>query len=599
MRKFSLFMDLMKEYFNFKDLRKTFFLLKPFIIKHKKAYLIMLFLLLVDILLTIAFATFYGEIANAAVRADVDKIISYIPVALILIISNILYGLSDIYFETVTSSGVKRDMKNHMFSHILRLPVSRVSKIKTGELITYFTNDIHNLDGVIGYSLINLIRIPVVFTIVLFYLANINFNLTFIGLMVTPFAILAGITFGFIIRKNSRKLNSLFEKVNMRITETFQGIGVIRSFTLDKSTYHSFSKENEDLYQLELSNAKIRGGFNAGSGFIRSGTYYLCLLMGAYYVSTGTMSVGSLLTFLSLSGYLISPLTGAAGQWANFQRSITAIDRLLLILDEPVHSPDLPSKIQSTKLENQIEFRNVYFGYNEVNSIFTNMNLTIPAGKTVAFIGPSGAGKSTLFNLLQGFYQPQKGDILFDGVSIKEMTVSKLRSSIASVPQETFLFAGTIRENLMLARPGITEQEMIRAAKDASIHDFILSLQGGYDTEIGERGMKLSGGQKQRMAIARAILKDAPILLLDEATSALDTETEYYVKEALNSLKKNRTTLVIAHRLSTIESADLILVMDQGKIVQQGTHEELLNQPGLYQNLSRTKFKPKVELSLA
>ena len=587
------------EYFIIKDIKKTFSLLKPFLLKRWQAYIVLLFLLLIDIVLTIAFATFYGNIADAAVHGDFEKIKTLIPIALALVTVSIFFSFADIYFETVATNGVKRDIKDHLFSHILRLPASKVSKMRSGEVITYFTNDIHNLDGVIGYSLLNLIRLPVVFSVVFIYLLSINMTMALLSLIITPIAITAGAVFGLLLKRNSRLLNSLFERVNMRLSETFQGISVIRSFTLEKKTFESLSSENDELYRLELENAKLRGWFSSGGNMMGSLVYYTCLLLGAYFVAQNSMTVGSLLTFLGLVGHLVYPLTGLAGQWAGFQRSITSVERIVNVLEEPADSKELPSKTRGLDINDQIMISNITFSYDETNEVFKNLDLLIPANKVIALVGPSGAGKSTLFNLLQGFYQPQKGDILFDGLSIKEMTVSKLRSTIASVPQETFLFAGTIRENLLLARPGITEQEMIRAAQDACIHDFILSLPNGYDTEIGERGMKLSGGQKQRMAIARAILKDAPILLLDEATSALDTETEFYVKEALNSLKKNRTTLVIAHRLSTIESADLIFVMDQGKIVQQGTHEELLNQPGLYQNLSQTKFKSKVELSLA
>lgn len=599
MRNFQKVTLHLNEYFIFKELIRTFSLLKPFILKRKKAYFVLLFLLILDVFLTIAFASFFGKIADAAVKADFEVIKSLMPTVISLALLGIIFAFLDIYFETVATNGVKRDVKDYIFSHVLRLPVSRASRIRTGELITHFTNDIHNLDGVIGYSLLNLIRLPLIFIIVFIYLLQLNLIMTVLSLLITPIAVIAGAVFGLLLRRNSRQLNTLYEKVNTRISETFQGISVVRSFTLEKTIFDAFSKENEELYHVELSNAKLRGWFSSGSRLIGSIAYYLCLLLGAYFVSKNSMSVGALLTFLSLLGHLVYPLTGLASQWAGFQRSITAVERILNVIDEPVVSSDLPSNVLSVSLSRSIEFNKVSFSYDEKNTVINEINLSLPARKVVALVGPSGAGKSTLFNLLQGFYQPQKGDILFDGVSIKDMTVSKLRSTIASVPQETFLFAGSIRENLMLARPEITEQEMIHAAQDACIHDFIQTLPNGYDTEIGERGIMLSGGQKQRIAIARAILKDAPILLLDEATSALDTETEYYVKEALNSLKKNRTTLVIAHRLSTIESADLILVMDQGEIVQQGTHEELLNQPGLYQTLSRTKFKPKAELSLA
>lgn len=259
--------------------------------------------------------------------------------------------------------------------------------------------------------------------------------------------------------------------------------------------------------------------------------------------------------------------------------------KLFILKKLPEFSPEMNS------LESSIEFQNVTFRYEESKNVLQHFDLKIPAGKVTSLVGPCGAGKSTLFRLLQGFYQPQKGEIFIYGVPLNEYRLSELRSTIEYVPQETFLFDGTIRKNLMLARPDITDNEMMDAAVSAHIHEFIISLPNGYDTEIGERGMKLSEGQKQRLAIARAIIKDAPILLLDEATSALDSETEYHVKEALDELMRGRTTMVIAHRLSTIETADVIMVMDQGKIVQTGSHEQLINQPGLYRKLNQTSLK--------
>ncbi|MDF2963370.1 MAG: transporter permease, partial [Paenibacillus sp.] len=279
------------------------------------------------------------------------------------------------------------------------------------------------------------------------------------------------------------------------------------------------------------------------------------------------------------------PLTGLASQWAGFQRSVTAVERILNVLQLPVEAADLSTYLPSGPIKHSIQFRNVTFSYDGHTNLFDHFNLHIPAGKVVAIVGASGAGKTTLFNLLQGFYKPQSGTIVVDDTTTEALPLSRLRSYFAYVPQETFLFDGTVMENLLVSRPGITVTEIVKAATIANIHPFIQSLPDGYDTEIGERGVRLSGGQKQRIAIARAILKDAPILLLDEATSALDGETEYQVKEALDRLMKNRTTLIIAHRLSTVQNADRIIVLDKGKIVQSGRHEELIATDGVYRNL--------------
>ncbi len=589
----------LKEYFTMKDILKTFTLLRPFISNHWKSYFMLLFFVVVDVILTIAFAVFFGKVADAAVHADLIQLRLLIPTGIVLVVISILFSYLDIYVETVATNGVKKDLKNHLFSHILRLPASKVSNLRSGEIISHFTNDIHSLGGVIGYSLINIVRLPVIFLTVFIYLMQINVTLSLLSIIITPIALLGGMVFGLLLRRNSRAIHELFGKVNIHLNETFHGISVIRSFTLEKKSFSKFAHHNEELYQLELKNANIQGLFSSGGSLVSSLSFYMTMLLGAYYVSQNQMSVGALLTFLNLVGHLVYPLTGLAGQLASFQRSVTAVERIMNVIEVPVEEKTLPDFTSSKSLSQSIEFKNITFSYDERIKVFDHLNVTIPAGKVVAFVGPSGAGKSTLFNLMQGFYKPQAGNILIDGVRTEEFTLSELRSAIAHVPQETFLFGGTLRENLLVARPNITEEEMICAAKQACIHDFIMTLPHGYDTEIGERGVKLSGGQKQRVAIARALLKNAPILLLDEATSALDSETEFYVKSALDELMKGRTTLVIAHRLSTVQNADFIFVLNQGKVLQMGTHDELIQMEGLYQKLHNQQFERKQRSQLS
>ena len=594
-RNFHRIITVIRPYFSRKDLHKTYMLLHPFVLRNWKAYIVLLLLLVLDIFLTIAFAWFFGRITDAAVQADFIQVRSLIPLGAAFVTLSILSTYLSIYFSTVSSNGIKRDLKNHLFKHILRLPTSKASQLRSGELLSHFSNDIHSIDGVIGPSLINLIRLPIVFFVVLIYLININMSLSLISLMVAPVALLAGAVFGLLLRKNSRMIHKAVGEISNHLNETFQGFSLIRSFTLEKTQYNNYVQRNQELYQLELKNSKLQGWYYSGGQLIGSITFYFSLILGAYYVSENLITVGSLLTFVNLVNYLVYPISGLAGQWAAFQRSLTAIERILKVLNQPVETPKLLEYKEPIKVSVLIEFKEVSFSYDENKRIFKKLNLAIPAGKTVALVGPSGAGKSTLFNLLQSHYTPQSGNILIDGIPTEELTLSQLRSTIALVPQEIFLFAGTVRDNLVLAKPEISESELIGACKDAEIHDYIQSLPNGYETEIGERGVKLSGGQKQRMAIARAILKDAPILLLDEATSALDSETEYHVKEALDKLKKDRTTIVIAHRLSTILDADLIYVMKKGVIIQQGTHVELVNQLGLYQELYTQTFRKPQE----
>lgn len=593
MAKVKQLITIANQYFSMKDIRKTFTMLKPFFLRHWKAYSALLFLLGFDIFFTIAFAWFFGSITDAAIRSDFDELKRLIPIGIGLTGLNIISNFCDIYFETIASNGLKKDLKEYLFKHILSLPAGVASNLRSGDLLSYFTNDIHSIEGVTGSSLINLIRLPLTYIAVLIYLFQINWVLSMISILIAPIAIVAGAGFGLLLKRNGRKLHSLIAQINNTLSETFQGFQVIRSFTLEKKVFEKFTRENDDYFKLELENAKLQGWYYSGGYLISSVVFLTCLSLGAYFVYQKEMSIGSLLTFTNLVGYLVYPLTGLAGQWAGFQRSITAIERIIDLVEKPVASLELPANLPVKHSMKPIEFRDIAFSYDENKMIFSNLSLQIPSGKMVALVGPSGAGKTTLFNLLQGFYQPQSGKILIDGIPTEEMTLSELRSAIAHVPQETFLFAGTIRENLSLARGNISEKEMVEAAKQACIHEFIMGLPLGYDSEIGERGIKLSGGQKQRIAIARAILKDAPILLLDEATSALDSHTESEVKQALEHLMSGKTTIVIAHRLSTIQNADQIIVLDEGEVVQTGTHEELILENGLYRKLNSSALKPK------
>ncbi|WP_409290482.1 ABC transporter ATP-binding protein [Peribacillus sp. SCS-37] len=581
----------LRSYFKMKDFRRVYDLLAPLILKNKKYYAGLSLLLFTDIFFTIAFASFYGHVTDAAVRGDLAELRGMLWRGAALILLGAASGYLNICLETAAANGVKRDLKNLLFSRILRLPAGKSAAFVSGDLMSHFTNDIHHVDGVIGSNLIELVRLPLIYIAVFVYLYQINSVLVLWSLAASPAAMIAGVVFGLLLRRTSRRMNDLLGRINILLSETFQGFQVIRSFTLEKSTYQDFASKSEDLYKLEMGFAKVQGWFYSGGQLVNSFVFILCLCLGAFYVSKGEMSVGSLLAFTNLVGHLVYPLTGIAGQWAALQRSITALERIGRVLDTDGAVKELPSYEKPDSHTADIEFQDVTFSHEEGQVLFQNLNFVIPGGMTAAIVGPSGAGKTSILNLLQGFYEPQNGRVLLNGSSIEDMTVSSLRSMFSLVSQETFLFAGTIRENLVLARPGVTEEEMINAARQADIHDFITSLPDGYDTEVGERGARLSGGQKQRIAIARALLKDAPILLLDEATSALDAETENQVQHGLAELTAGKTSVIIAHRLSTIKYADWIFVLDGGKIIQQGRHEQLINQEGIYQKLYQSNFK--------
>lgn len=582
---------LVSPYFAWSDFQKTSTLLKPFVLQYKKAYFILACILIIEIFFTLAFAWFFGNLTDAAISSNLDRIKQLIPIGVGLILLNIISTYFYIIYETVAINGIKKDLKSYLFSHILRLPASKLTDLESGDLLSHFNNDIHSIDGVIGSNLIELTRLPLIYIAVFIYLYQINPIICLVSLIIAPLAIILGVFFGLLLRRNNRRIYTLFGKINMILTESFSGLTVIRSFTLERLTFNKLLKRNDELYRLEISNSKLRAWFFTAGELLCSFYYLFSLCLGAYFVFKGEMTVGSLLIYVNLVNYLINPLTGLASMWASFQRSATAVERLSTVLDLEPESKGLPSYNKTLTTVSSIRFQNVTFGYEQNQIIFDRFQLEIPVNKVVALVGPSGAGKSTLFNLLQGFYKPSKGDVLINNKSTADYSLQELRNAIAYVPQETFLFSGTIRENLQIARPNVTELEITKACSQAYLHDYIMSLPDGYDTKIGERGIRLSGGQKQRLAIARAILKNAPILLLDEATSALDSETELYVQKALQELMKNRTTIIIAHRLSTIQNADVIIAIENGKIVGMGSHEELLQNKGLYKKLYNIQYK--------
>ncbi|WP_394184137.1 ABC transporter ATP-binding protein [Metabacillus halosaccharovorans] len=574
---------------NLKGIQKTFQLLGPFILSSWKSYTGLIFILFIDIFLTIGFAWFFGTITDAAVQGQFEKIKSLLFIVILLVVIGQLVTFFNTYLESYVTSKIKRDLKEHVLKQIMLLPPDKLSKIRTGDLMTHFTNDINCIDGVIGSNLIYLIQLPLISIAVFIYMLQINWQLSVLSLLIIPFAVVAGGIFGILIRNNSRMIYNKIGDVNSLLNDTFQGLSIIRTFLVERLFLKNFRHQNHSFFDLEMKNAKLRSTFYVVGGLISSLSYIIGLCLGAFFVSNGQITVGSLLTFVTLMQHLISPLTGLAGLWGSFQSSASAVERISNVLDIQLDNHELPTYCMSVKVPKTIQFHDVSFAYDQETKIFDSLNLSIETGQVIAFVGPSGAGKTTLFHLIQGFYKPQSGQITMDDTPLDQLTPSELRSTFALVAQDTFLFGGTIKKNLLLARPNITELEMINAAIHANIHEFIMSLPDQYDTEIGERGVRLSGGQKQRIAIARAILKDAPILLLDEATSALDSESEHHVKIALDRLMKKKTTLVIAHRLSTIQHADVIVVLDGGKIVQIGSHDELMRQTGLYRRLTVTQ----------
>jgi len=398
--------------------------------------------------------------------------------------------------------------------------------------------------------------------------------------------------------KYRRKMNEAFKDVRVKIADinaqlenSISGIRVAKSFTNEEYEKEKFRAGNKRFRNSKYVSYKSMAVFQTGIEFFSTMLNVVVISAGGYFIYRGLMNVADLLAFMMYVSVFLQPIRRLSNFMQQFESGMTGIERFAEIMEIKPEITDAPDAVELTDVKGDIEFQNVSFSYDGNEKVLENINIRIPAGKTVALVGPSGGGKTTLCHLIPRFYEVKEGRILIDGRDIREYTLKSLRKNIGLVQQDIFLFAGTIGENILYGNVEASREEMIEAAKRANIHDFIMSLPNGYDTNVGERGIRLSGGQKQRISIARVFLKNPPILILDEATSSLDNETEIRIQQALEELSKGRTTLVIAHRLSTIKNADEIIVLTEDGIVEQGTHEQLMEKRGVYYNLYQAQFK--------
>lgn len=565
--------------------------LLAYIVPHWWIYVGLVLLMLLAIGLDLVFTWFLETITDAAVGRNVDDVRRMLWIGIGAMLAAMLTTYLTVYCETVASSRVKRDIKKALMDHVLRLPTSSFDTRHSGDLVSRFSNDVNAVSGAVGGTVLELITNPLAAVAAFVYLLRLNWQLAILCGLVGPLILLLGAVFGRALRANSKRLQTLVGNINAFLTETLAGQIVVRTFAMERNIYARYAKDNDDVAALEVHNGRLRGGLRAGTQGIGLLSLLVALGLGALYVTNGLLTVGGLVAFVNLLNRLMAPFAVWANLWASFQKSLAAADRIFQVFDDEAELQELPMPMQPKRgLASGLTMERLTFSYDGSRNALDGINLHIPAGKITAFVGPSGSGKSTLFKLILSLYRPNVGRILLDGVDLTEMSPSELRSLIAFVPQDPVLFQGTVLENIGYGRPGASKEEIIRAAQLANAHEFIEELPQGYDTDIGERGARLSGGQKQRIAIARSILKDAPILLLDEATSALDSQSESAVQSALDRLMVGRTTLVIAHRLSTVQNADLIVVLDEGQVVETGTHASLLAQGGLYSRLHELQF---------
>ena len=494
-------------------------------------------------------------------------------------------------FSALISASIYKNIVDDIYIKIQTLDMEYFSSAKIGELMTKVITDPNNINSVIKETF-NMI--PEVFKVVIcFGLAlSIDWKLTLGILIVAPVLITIVKKYSKKLKRSGKKRQEAMGLINSKLQESLSGIRVIKAFAMEKEEIRDFRIKNTKLKRIAIQTAK----YNARSSAVSEALNYIMiaglLLAGGYRVLRGhDFTPGAFITIMGAISSMYTPIRRAITRFNEISVDIPSVGRVFEILEEEPKIIDNENKILFQYFSDNITFENVDFKYKDSDEkILKNINFTVKKGETMAFVGNSGGGKSTLVNLIPRFFDVSNGAIKIDGVNIKDYDVKSLRKNIGIVPQETFLFSGTILQNIKYGKRDATFEEIKEAAKKANAHEFIKKLEDGYNTEIGERGVKLSGGQKQRIAIARAILENPQILILDEATSALDNESEKLVQDALEKLMENKTTFVIAHRLTTIENSDKIVVLQQGEIKETGTHAELLEKNGLYKSLYNKNF---------
>lgn len=571
---------------------------------HRFRLLAATMVLVVGALLNLAIPTLISDLFDSLFDEANGLILNQVTlVVMFLLVLRMLTGVIARYLLEWTGERIVADLRQRLFDHLLTLDLNFFTHTRLGEITSRMTNDVTTIQNAVTSTLIYLIERILLASGSLAIMLWSNWRLTIAVFTTMPLVILISRLFGKQVRILSRDAQNSLASANAVMEETLGAIRVVKIFVREGHERMRFNEEIENLFIMVRRRAQLNAFYSPTVSLLFMASLVLVIWLGGQEVLSGRLTVGEMFAFLMYAWFISSSASMFATAYGSFKMALGASERIFELLDTPSRIISHANAIKLSPLRGAIEFKNVSFHYEAGHTILGELNFTVQPGEVVALVGASGVGKSTLMDLIPRYYDVTAGQILVDGVDLRQIELTSLRRGIASVPQDTILFADTVRTNLLYGRLNGTEEEMIAAAQAANAHEFIMALPKGYDTLVGERGVRLSGGQRQRIAIARALLKDPAILLLDEATSSLDSESERAVQAALDELlaSRERTTLVIAHRLSTIRYADRIFVLAPldgvGHLIEEGTHEALLAQDGVYSHLYHLQFQEKTKQS--
>jgi ABC transporter fused permease/ATP-binding protein len=561
---------------------------------HRWKFYVGLIFLLFTGATALAFPKLMGMLIDCVKNKDNSQANMIAVGLLIILFLQSIFSFFRLYLFVNFTENTLANLRVALYSNLVKLPMSFFSQKRVGELNSRISSDITQIQDTLTSTIAEFLRQFILIIGGVLLLANESIKLTLLMLSVVPLVAVAAVIFGRFIRKYSKNVQDKVAESQVIVEETMQGISIVKAFANEWYEIARYNGKIKEVVTIAIKGGKYRGYFASFIIFCLFGAIVAVVWYGVRLSISGEMSVGQLISFVLYSTFVGASFGGIAELYAQIQKAIGATERVFELLDETPEKINSVQEVAETqKIKGNVTFNNVAFSYHSRKEIkvLKDVSFTANFGQKIAIVGPSGTGKSTIASLLLRFYNIDEGEILVDGKNIYDFDLENLRGNMSIVPQDVILFGGTIRENIAYGKPNATEEEILTAAKQANAYNFIESFPEKFETIVGERGIKLSGGQRQRIAIARALLKNPSILILDEATSSLDSESEKLVQEALEILMEGRTSIIIAHRLSTIRSADQILVLDKGKITEQGTHQELIAlENGIYKNLSNLQF---------